>query len=118
MTRIKLSKYEGQRRRFEGTFERFGVKSGYKGRPERTLVLLKVIDTLSKEVVCDHLWFTVGKRLDMLDLKGRDIIQFDARVTSYLKGYVHRDEDGFEEGCQTVDFRLSFPTNYIKVNGN
>jgi hypothetical protein len=108
--RFKLAQYKGQRRRFEGTFERFGIKSGYKG-PLRTLVLLKVVDVLTREEVCDHLWFTVGKQLDRLDLKEGDIIRFDARVTRYLKGYVHRDEDNRE-----VDYRLSFPNKFVKMN--
>jgi hypothetical protein len=108
MMRTKLAKYNGQRRRFEGTFERFGTKAGYKG-PEKTLVLLNVVDVLTREEVCDHLWFTVGKQLDKLDLREKEIIRFDARVTSYLKGYVHRGEDNRE-----LDYRLSYPTNFAK----
>jgi hypothetical protein len=107
--RFKLAQYKGKRRRFEGTFERFGIKAGYKG-PERTLVLLNVIDVYSRDEVTDHLWFTVGKQLDNLDLKEGDVIRFDARVTRYLKGYVHRDEDNRE-----VDYRLSFPTKFLKI---
>jgi hypothetical protein len=108
--RMKLAQYKGKRRRFEGTFERFGTKAGYKG-PERTLVLLNVIDVFTRDTVTDHLWFTVGKQLDSLDLKEGDVIRFDARVTRYLKGYVHRDEDNRE-----IDYRLSFPTKFLKIN--
>jgi hypothetical protein len=108
--RFKLAQYKGQRRRFEGTFERFGIKSGYKG-PEKTLVLLNVKDVYTREDVCDHLWFTVGVQLDRLGLKEGDVIRFDARVTRYLKGYVHRGEDSRE-----IDYRLSFPTKFLKVN--
>lgn len=107
--RFKLAQYKYQRRRFEGTFERFGVKAGYKG-PLRTLVLLNIKDVLTHQEVCDHLWFTVGKQLDKLNLKENDVIRFDARVTRYVKGYVHRDEDNRE-----VDYRLSFPNKFVKV---
>jgi hypothetical protein len=108
--RFKLEKYYNKRRRFEGTFERFGVKSGYKG-PVRTLVLLNIVDVYTREEVCDHLWFVVGLQLDRLGLVAGDIIRFDARVTKYMKGYVHRDEDN-----RTFDYRLSFPTNFLKIN--
>lgn len=108
--RLKLAQYKFQRRRFEGTFERFGIKSGYKG-PLRTLVLLNVKDVLTQQEVCDHLWFTIGKQLDKLNLKEKDVIRFDARVTQYLKGYVHREEDNRE-----VDYRLSFPNKFVKMN--
>lgn len=110
MVRFKLAQYKGKRRRFEGTFERFGTKTAYKGPPLRTLILLNVVDVYTREEVCDHLWFTVGKRLDKLNLQPNDVIRFDARVTSYWKGYVHRDEDNRE-----LDYRLSFPTNFIKL---
>src|SRR5208283_5656770 len=107
--RLKLAQYNGKRRRFEGTFERFGVKAGYKG-PLKTLVLLNVVDVYTREEVCDHLWFTVGKQLDRLDLKEGELIRFYARVTQYLKGYVHRGEDNRE-----VDYRLSYPTKFAKT---
>ena len=107
--RFKLAQYKYQRRRFEGTFERFGVKAGYKG-PLRTLVLLNVKDVLTQQEVCDHLWFTVGKQLYKLNLQEKDVIRFDARVTRYVKGYVCRGEDNRE-----IDYRLSFPNKFVKV---
>jgi hypothetical protein len=109
--RFKLAQYNGKRRRFEGTFDRFGSKPAFKGPALRTLILLNVVDVYTREEVCDHLWFTVGKRLDSLDLKEGDVIRFDARVTRYWKGYVRRDEDNRE-----IDYRLSFPNKFIKLN--
>jgi hypothetical protein len=109
--RTKLAQHHGKRRRFEGTFERFGTKTAYKGPPLKTLILLNVIDVYTREEITDHLWFTVGKQLDKLNLNEGDIIRFDARVTRYWKGYVHRDEDNRE-----LDYRLSFPSKFIKIS--
>ena len=69
-----------------------------------------VINPTTQQEVCDHLWFTVGKQLDKLNLKEKEVIRFDARVTRYVKGYVHRDEDNRE-----IDYRLSFPNKFVKV---
>jgi hypothetical protein len=55
--------------------------------------------------------FTPEKQLDKLKLNEGDIIRFDARVTRYWKGYVHRDEDNRE-----LDYRLSFPSKFIKIS--
>lgn len=111
MVRAKIAQYHGKRRRFEGTFERFGTKTAYKGPPLKTLILLNVVDVYTRDEICDHLWFTVGKQLDRLNLKEGNVIRFDARVTRYWKGYVNRDEDNRE-----IDYRLSFPSKFIKIN--
>ena len=114
--REELAKLFGQRRRFQGVFVRFGQKSGYKG--VLTTILLKdIVDVISQKLVSDHSWFTMGKRFAELDLKEGDIIRFYARVTSYIKGYRGRqDEDDYD--CKPVerDFRLSFPTKFVKVS--
>lgn len=113
--REKLGKYLGKRRTFQGVFKRFGSKSGYKG-PEKTVLVVNLIDFVTKELLTDHLWFTCGKQFDTLDLHEGDIVQFDARVTQYLKGYLGRNEFD-EEGFQSIDYRLSFPTKVFKLSG-
>jgi len=112
--REELAKIHGCRRLFEGVFERFGTKSGYKG-PLKTLCLLNVRDVVAKKVVTDHLWFTVGKRLAGLGLQKGDIVRFEARVTMYEKGYRGRHgEDDVDCKPLEYDYRLSFPTKMIK----
>jgi len=114
--RNKLAKRDGLRRRFQGCFVRFGAKSGYKG-PVTTVLLKDIVEVASGEVVADHLWFTMGKRFESLKLEPGDTVRFDARVTDYIKGYRGRqDDDDYE--CKPVerDFRLSFPTKFVKVS--
>ena len=111
--RENLSKFLGKRRVFQGTFKRFGVKSGWKG-PLQTMLLVDVIDVKTKEPVADHLWFTCGIRFDLLKLEENDIVRFVARVTEYLKGY-QGFNDYNEEGYQELDFRLSYPSKVEKT---
>jgi len=113
--REELAKIHGCRRLFEGVFDRFGVKSGYKG-PLKTVCLLNIRDVAAGNVVTDHLWFTVGKRFAGLNLQKGDVVRFEARVTTYEKGYRGRqDEDDIDCKPLEYDYRLSFPTKVMKV---
>jgi len=114
--REELAKLDGKRRRFEAVFVKFGSKAGYK-HPETTILLEDVKDVVSGKVVTDHLWFTMGKQFKELDLKKGHIIRFNARVTEYEKGYRgRRDEDDYDYNPVQIDYRLSFPTKFIKVS--
>jgi hypothetical protein len=109
--RQKLKKINGQREKFIGIFERFGTKINYKGFPEST-ILLKNIKNLSEKKIADHLWFNYTKQFQKLDnLKQGDIIEFEARVKQYVKGYVNYREwiDNRE-----IDYKLSYPTKIKK----
>jgi len=114
--RQELAKIKGSRARFEGIFVRFGSKRGYKGYPEKTNLLKDVKSVSTEQVMSDHLWFTCGKRFDSLNLQENDIVRFDARVTPYEKGYKgYRDDEYGEFKPIETDYRLSFPTNVVKV---
>jgi len=115
--RAELEKLFGKRRRFQGVFVRYGQKAGYK-YPETTILLKDIVDVISQKAMTDHCWFTMGKRFEKLELKEGDIIRFDARVTDYIKGYQGRrnDEDDYDVKPVERDFRLSFPTKFVKVS--
>jgi len=105
--RHALKKLNGERRRFTGTFCRFGQKNGWKGRT-LTTVLLSDIKDANGRLVCDHLWFNLTKEFDNLTLKEGTVIAFDARVKLYYKGY-----QGYREDVDKPierDFRLANPT--------
>jgi hypothetical protein len=59
--RQALAQREEQRARFIGTFERFGEKRGWKGRPETTVLLRDICDAVTGRAVCEHLWFSLTK---------------------------------------------------------
>jgi len=109
--RSKLKKIENKRKTFIGTFVRFGSKSNYHGFPEPT-ILLKDIKDNNNRIVCDHIWFNLTKRFQNIDLKEGDIIEFDARVKEYKKGYVNYRKGIFN---QSYNYKLSYPTKIKKI---
>ncbi len=117
--RNQLAVINGSRARFEGIFVRFGTKKGYKGYPIQTILLKDIKSLTTGNIVTGHLWFTQGKRLEKLNLKENDIVRFDARVTPYEKGYKgYRDDDYGDFKPIELDYRLSFPTNVVKMEQN
>lgn len=106
--RKDLQKINGDRQTFTGTFSRFGQKSGYKG-PLPTLLLLNVKNQQGKTVT-DHLWFNLTKGFAALELEEGDLVQFDARVKEYEKGYKGWDFEKQLESPIEIDYKLSHPT--------
>jgi hypothetical protein len=114
--RKELEKIDGVRTRFTGIVAQFGKKENYRGRPSPT-VMLKSVRKGSGQFVTDHLWFVIGKRFEAIQLEIGDKIQFDARVKEYTKGYKgYRDID--DEKPIETDYKLSHPTNIIKIEKN
>ena len=104
--RKNLAENEGVRATFTGCFVRFGIKDGWHGTD--STVLLKDIKNAEGRVLTDHLWFNLTKAFEVLDLRVNDIIQFDARVAAYEKGYKGRRDDIY---CPvSLDYKLSHPT--------
>lgn len=111
LMREELQRRDGQRSTFLGTFERFGTKRGWAG--DEPTVLLRDIRTLNGALICDHLWFNLTQQFAALTLAPGDIIQFDARVKEYEKGYKGRREDVYVPIKR--DYKLSHPTKVKKV---
>jgi hypothetical protein len=116
--RETLKKFNGKRTRFQGTFVRFGTKNGWQGSAERTILLKDVKHVLSGIIVCDHVWFTLRKRFSEVEPKEGDVLEFDARVTEYLKGYRGRRAEETGEAYSERDYKLSNPTKIKKSEVN
>lgn len=97
-----------ERHTFSGVFVREGLKSAYRGLPLPTVLLKDVKLKDSDKIITDHLWFNKTKGFEALNLKEGDIVQFDARIDSYTKGYQGYREDvcSYTE----IDYKLSYPT--------
>ncbi len=109
--RTGLKKLENQRLRFTAKIERFGFKSAFKG-PDKPTVLLKDVRVLStKAIVTDHLWFTKGKTWEPCQVG--DIVEFDARVGVYEKGYKGWNWEAAIENPIETDYRLERPTKLV-----
>lgn len=106
--REKLAKKNNQREVFTGVFIQFGTKRGY--RHQETTVLLINIKDKDGNLMTDHLWFNYTKLFKRLweeeKLHTGNIIEFNARVKPYTKGY-EKDE---------TDYKLSFSTK-LKIIG-
>jgi len=111
MMRNALQQRDGERATFLGTFERMGTKRGWAG--DEPTVLLKDIRTPDGTPICDHLWCNRTKAFAALGLVPGDVIQFDARVKEYEKGYKGRREDVYVP--IEIDYKLSHPTKVRKV---
>lgn len=111
MTRNHLRQQNGIRGRYTGQVSRFGTKIAFHGPPLKTLCLVDVRDG-NGVLVTDHLWFTMGKQFERLQLVQGDRVSFEARVTLYIKGYRgHRDDVYLPI---TKDYRLSNPSKIVK----
>jgi len=104
--RKQLEEINGIRGTFTGTFIRLGLKRGWKGKPDTTVLLKNVSDANGKRVT-DHVWMNYTTGFDDIVLNEGDRVIFDARVKEYVKGYQGRD------GELELDYKLSHPT---KVN--
>jgi phage tail sheath gpL-like len=112
--REAMQSREGERGKFCGTVERFGTKTAYRGPAIPTVLIVDVRDA-SGALMTDHLWMTVGKQIAALSLVAGDTVEFEARITSYEKGYFGYRDDVYKPA--ETDYRLSFPTKVKKANG-
>jgi hypothetical protein len=112
-----LKPHVGRRMNFRGVFQKTGTKHGWKGRIDTTVLLTDICDPEGHEI-CDHIWLNETKQFKSLNLRAGDVVEFTARVDSYVKGYRGRrfDDDGwmgYAEESRPVerDYRLVFPTH-------
>ena len=110
--RKELAAEEGKRKKFKAVFDRVGKKVNYKGYSEETILLKNVVDLESQKVVADHVWFSYTQGFSKASLKPEDVIEFEARVKEYRKGYVNRN---YKINNSTTDFKLSNPTKIKKA---
>ena len=102
-----LAKGEGKRKKFRAVFSRFGKKVNYKGYSEETVLLIKIAEAENLKVVADHVWFSYTKGFEKIKLEEGAIIEFEARIKEYSKGYVNKK---IGVNNKKIDFRLSHPT--------
>jgi hypothetical protein len=114
--RTGLRSINDVRKKFLGVYQREGKKTNWKGYSEST-ILLKDIRDESGKVVTDHLWFSMTRGFEALGtLTTGDVIEFEARVTDYKKGYVNKR---IHVNQRSVDYKLSRPTKMrIVSRGN
>lgn len=110
--RKKLAAQAGVRKRFRATFSRLGKKTNYKGYSEDTILLRHICEANTLRTVADHVWFSYSKAFEKITLTEGIVLEFDARVQEYSKGYVNKR---YGINTRTTDFKLSHPTKVKKV---
>jgi signal peptidase I len=105
--RERLKAIVGVRARFRGTFSKFGERTSH-GYVKRMALLVDVTDSRGREM-CDHLWLNLTPTVERLALQPGDVIEFDARVRPYVKGY-YTD--------RRRDYKLNNPTNFLKLGAH
>jgi hypothetical protein len=78
-----------ERHTFSGVFAGVGLKTAWHGSlPSYLPTLLLTTIKLGNQEITDHLWLGYGRQFARLgELAKGDVIQFDARVGDYTKGY-------------------------------
>jgi hypothetical protein len=109
-----LAKAEGERKKFSGIFSRLGKKTNYQGYSEDTILLINIIDLETKQIVADHLWFSYTKSFEKISLSEGVVVEFEARVKEYKKGYVN---SRYKINQSRKDFKLSHPTKIRIISG-
>lgn len=110
--RKKLAEEVGARKKVIGVFAHYGKKVNYKGYSEETVLVEQIVDAETNQVMCDHLWFSLTKGFEKLKLTKGDVLQFDARIKEYQKGYKNR---AYKINNTSKDFKLSHPANISLV---
>lgn len=105
-----MAEDEGLRKRFTAVVERFGKKVNFKGYSEETILLKHIRDVRTNEIVADHLWFSFSLAFQKAKIAEGCIIEFDARVKDYIKGYVNKS---IGVNNRKKDFKLSHPTRIV-----
>jgi hypothetical protein len=108
-----LASEKGFRKKFHAVFRRFGRKVNYHGYSDETILLVRVTDAETNTVVADHIWFSLTKGFEKLNLKPGMKVEFEARIKSYRKGYVNRSSN---LDHRTMDYKLSNPTRIAVID--
>jgi len=109
--RTELKKMNGKRLRFNARVERFGMKNGWGGRIETTILLRDVRFEDTNKLATDHLWFTFGAWAKGISTGAA--ISFDARVDVYIKGYFGGKADKLGLSSCEIDYKLTRPTKVV-----
>ena len=113
--RAQLADKNGLRKKFRAVFIRFGKKVNYNGYSDTTVLLTHLIDIETNVVVADHQWFALTKAFEKAKLEQGMMIEFEARVKVYKKGYVNTK---LSINRQQTDYKLSFPTKVVVIKKN
>lgn len=106
MTRTGLQDHSGRRHRFGAVFAGRGSRSAFLGSPRETLLFRNAYDAETGVPVSDQEWVTAGNW--PAGLQPNDVVEFDARVVPYVRGYFGRRRDA--DRRPSANWQLVRPT--------
>lgn len=115
--RENLKNKQNIRSTFTGIFVMEGSSKGLKDyRNNKTTMLFRDIRDIEGHFITDHVWFIQIKEFKKLKkLKPGDTVQFDAKVTPYIKGYRGNLENIIERKPIEFDYTLTYPSRVKKL---
>lgn len=99
-----------QRYVFQATVAGFGSKN-IRGQKQATIILTKVNQNGKR--VANHLWFETRKIFN--NCKIGDVVEFEAEIDCYVKGYKGQNKKLFNTKPLAFDYQLSNPLNVHKI---
>lgn len=111
--REKLKRLVGERLRVRATVIQYGEKKTAGGSYRRMICLGPVLQLPPGKEVADHVWLRAGPIVAGLHLHPGDVVEFDASVAQYWKGYVNQAKRIDE---RKIDYKLIFPANYEVIS--
>jgi hypothetical protein len=109
--REKLQPLEGQRLRFRGEVGRFAIKKVF---AVETILIKNIARLDTGETITDHLWSLAGKTFLEPSLEKGSVIEFNARVAPYTRGYFNPRKEIDE---RSIDYRLVYPSKLLVLPG-
>ncbi len=110
--RKELASQAGERKKFRAIFSSIGKKTNFNGYSEDTILLKDVREVETNKLVADHLWFNFTRSFENIPLTEGCILEFEARVKEYSKGYINKAM-GLTK--RSTDYKLSHPTKLKMV---
>jgi hypothetical protein len=109
--REQLAARSGQRLTITAAVIRHGTRPGWAGLRVPT-ICLGPVQTTGGQVLCDHLWFCIGRRLAALDLHPGDVVQLDGRVRLYKKAKLRLPGQPVQ---YRLEYGIAFPTKVQRL---
>ena len=101
--RLKALKNK-KRPTFSATFQRFGRSKNNAGEQFETALLINV--RYKGKIIASHIWITEVKQLKKLNPQKGDVIQFEATISCYLRGYLGKDQSRNHSKRIELDYDL------------
>ena len=105
----------GEKHTFTAEFVKYSYKMSRAKVPIRTLLFQNIKNEEGK-IVADHIWFMTTNEFDKFKFHYGNVVQFDAYIGEYVKGYFGTRKDrNHNHKKMALDYNLSCPSQIKKL---